>query len=37
VKIEPFGKDTHVAVLSGGTQLPVSRAGHARLRAFLDR
>ena len=27
VKIEPFGKDTHVAVLSGGTQLPVSRAG----------
>ncbi|MDR3720905.1 MAG: response regulator [Candidatus Acidoferrales bacterium] len=37
VKIEPFGKDTHVAVLAGGTQLPVSRAGHARLRAFLDR
>jgi two-component system LytT family response regulator len=37
VKIEPYGKDTHVAVLSGGAQLPVSRAGHARLRAFLDR
>lgn len=37
VKIEPYGKDTYVAVLSGGTQLPVSRAGHARLRAFLDR
>ncbi len=37
VKIEPFGKDTHVAVLAGGVQLPVSRAGHARLRAFLDR
>jgi two-component system, LytTR family, response regulator len=37
VKIEPFGKDTHVAILSGGVQLPVSRAGHARLRAFLDR
>lgn len=37
VKIEPFGKDTHVAILSGGTQLPVSRAGHARLREFLDR
>lgn len=37
VKIEPFGKDTHVAVLSGGVQLPVSRAGHARLREFLDR
>ena len=37
VKIEPYGKDTHVAVLAGGVQLPVSRAGHARLRAFLDR
>jgi two-component system, LytTR family, response regulator len=37
VKIEPYGKDTYVAVLSGGTQLPVSRAGHARLRTFLDR
>ena len=37
LKIEPYGKDTHVAVLSGGVQLPVSRAGHARLRAFLDR
>jgi two-component system LytT family response regulator len=37
IKIEPFGKDTHVAVLPGGVQLPVSRAGHARLRAFLDR
>ncbi len=37
VKIEPYGKDTYVAVLSGGVQLPVSRAGHARLRAFLDR
>lgn len=37
LKIEPYGKDTHVAVLAGGVQLPVSRAGHARLRAFLDR
>ena len=37
VKIEPYGKDTYVAVLAGGVQLPVSRAGHARLRAFLDR
>jgi two-component system, LytTR family, response regulator len=36
VKIEPYGKDTFVAVLSNSTQLPVSRAGHARLRAFLD-
>jgi two-component system, LytTR family, response regulator len=37
VKIEPYGKDTFVAILSGGVQLPVSRSGHARLRAFLDR
>ena len=37
VKVEPYGKDTHVAVLSTGAQLPVSRAGYARLRAFLDR
>lgn len=37
VKVEPFGKDSHVAVLRNGVQLPVSRAGYARLRAFLDR
>ncbi len=37
VKVEPYAKDTHVAVLANGTQLPVSRAGYARLRAFLDR
>jgi len=37
VKVEPFGKDSHVAVLRNGIQLPVSRAGYARLRAFLDR
>ncbi|HUK29987.1 MAG TPA: response regulator [Candidatus Acidoferrum sp.] len=36
-KVEPYGKDSHVAVLHNGTQLPVSRAGYARLRAFLDR
>jgi two-component system, LytTR family, response regulator len=36
-KIEPYGKDSHVAVLANGTQLPVSRAGYARLRAYLDR
>jgi two-component system LytT family response regulator len=36
-KVEPYGKDSHIAVLSNGTQLPVSRAGYARLRAFLDR
>jgi two-component system LytT family response regulator len=36
-RVEPYGKDSHVAVLANGTQLPVSRAGYARLRAFLDR
>lgn len=36
-KIEPYAKDSHIAVLRNGTQLPVSRAGYARLRAFLDR
>ncbi|MGA9181433.1 MAG: LytTR family DNA-binding domain-containing protein, partial [Candidatus Acidiferrales bacterium] len=37
VKVEPYAKDSHVAVLTNGTQLPVSRAGYARLRAFLDK
>jgi two-component system LytT family response regulator len=37
VKLEPYGKDSHVAALQNGTQLPVSRAGYARLRAFLER
>ncbi|HXN28868.1 MAG TPA: response regulator [Candidatus Acidoferrales bacterium] len=36
-KVEPYGKDSHIAVLASGTQLPVSRAGYARLRGFLDR
>jgi two-component system LytT family response regulator len=36
-KVEPYGKDTHVAVLSTGVQIPVSRAGYARLKTFLDR
>jgi two-component system, LytTR family, response regulator len=36
-KVEPYGKDTHIALLSTGAQIPVSRAGYARLKAFLDR
>lgn len=36
-RIEPYGKDSHVAVLANGIQLPVSRTGYARLRAYLDR
>ena len=35
-RLEPFGKDTHVAILSDGARLPVSRAGYARLKDFLD-
>jgi two-component system, LytTR family, response regulator len=36
-RVEPYGKDSHLAVLANGTQLPVSKSGYARLRAFLDR
>ena len=35
-RIEPYGKDSRVAVLSNGGRLPVSRAGYARLQALLD-
>jgi two-component system LytT family response regulator len=35
-KIEPYGKDTHVAILRDGTRLPVSRSGYGRLRAVLE-
>ncbi len=34
-RIEPYTKDSRVVVLTDGTQLPVSRAGHARLRELL--
>ena len=34
-KIEPYAKDSRVAVLSDGTQLPVSRAGYDRLKTLL--
>jgi two-component system LytT family response regulator len=36
VRIEPYGKDSRLAILSDGTRLPVSRAGYARLKALLD-
>jgi two-component system, LytTR family, response regulator len=36
-RLEPYGKDTHVAVLTNGVQLPVSKSGYTRLRSFLDR
>lgn len=35
-RLEPYGKDTHLAILSDGARLPVSRAGYARLKDFLD-
>jgi two-component system, LytTR family, response regulator len=34
-RIEPYTKDSRVAVLIDGTQLPVSRSGHARLKELL--
>src|SRR5579862_1628399 len=34
-RIEPYAKDSRVAVLRDGTQLPVSRAGYAKLKALL--
>lgn len=36
-RVEPYSKDSHVAVLANGTQLPVSKTGYTRLRGFLDR
>ena len=34
-RIEPYTRDSRVAVLNDGTQLPVSRSGHAKLKAML--
>lgn len=34
-RLEPYGKDSHVAILGDGSRLPVSRAGLARLKEFL--
>jgi two-component system, LytTR family, response regulator len=34
-RIEPYTKDSRVAVLQDGTQLPVSRPGHVRLKELL--
>lgn len=31
MKVEPYGKDSKVAILRDGTRLPVSRSGYARL------
>lgn len=34
-RIEPYGKDSRVAVLSDGTRVPVSRSGYERLRELI--
>lgn len=34
-KIEPYQKETHLAILRGGQQIPVSKTGHAKLRSIL--
>jgi two-component system LytT family response regulator len=34
-RLEPYGKDSHIAILSDGSRLPVSRAGLTRLKEFL--
>lgn len=35
-KIEPYGKDSKVAILTNGVRLPVSRAGYGRLKELLE-
>jgi two-component system, LytTR family, response regulator len=34
-KIEPFGKDTHIALLKNGAKVPLSRTGYPRLKEVL--
>ena len=35
-KIEPYGKDNHIAILRSGDKLPVSRSGYQHLKDELD-
>ncbi|HEV2445731.1 MAG TPA: LytTR family DNA-binding domain-containing protein, partial [Candidatus Sulfopaludibacter sp.] len=35
-RIEPYAKDSRIAVLADGTRLPVSRSGYARLLEAMD-
>ena len=35
-RIEPYSKDSRVAILADGTKVPVSRAGYDRLKVLLD-
>jgi two-component system LytT family response regulator len=34
-KLELYAKDSHIAILTDGAQLPVSRSGYARLKPLL--
>ena len=36
VRIEPYAKESRIAILTDGARVPVSRAGYARLKALLD-
>ncbi len=36
VRIEPYAKESRIAILADGARLPVSRAGYARLKVLLD-
>ena len=36
VRIEPYGKDSRLAILADGTRLPVSKTGYTRLKALLE-
>ena len=36
VRIEPYGKDSRMAILTTGARLPVSKTGYARLKTLLD-
>jgi len=36
VRIEPYGKDSRLAILRDGTRLAVSKTGYARLKALLE-
>jgi len=35
-RIEPYSKDNRLAVLTDGTELPISKSGYKRLKALLD-
>jgi len=37
VNIEPYAKDSKIAILGDKTRLPVSRSGYARLQELLER